>query len=139
MFSKKLFDDENSVEVSLTPLIDTVFVLLIIFVIMAVGKNDSLVDVYLPRSRAARERKKEKQYFLVALDQYKNIFISEKKKIDIALLPDMISDFCKKFSDNPEAILYADKDLFFGEVVDFIGLLEKKGIKKVHLQVKKIE
>lgn len=81
MRKRSFFEEEEHIEVSLTPLIDTVFVLLIIFIIMSVAQKEGIVPVALPSAASMLAQSVDNKYFLLAVDQYKNIFLPEKKKL----------------------------------------------------------
>lgn len=79
MRKRNFFEEEEHIE-ALTPLIDTVFVLLIIFIIMSVTQKKEQSQV-LPSVESVLTKPVDNKYFLLAVDQYKNIFLSEKKKL----------------------------------------------------------
>lgn len=67
---------EENVEVSLTPLIDAVFLLLVFFLVATMAKkNTKDVDILLPESASAERLRPDDNRFVVALDAQGGIYV----------------------------------------------------------------
>ncbi|MDP3935864.1 MAG: protein TolR [Alphaproteobacteria bacterium] len=116
-------------EINMTPFIDIMLVLLIIFMITAplltVG-----VEVDLPETQAGTMNE-DTAPLVVSIDKNGNIFIMEIATVIKALIP-RLQAITKN---NMETIIYvqADRTVPYGRLMDVMGRLNKAGFKKVGL------
>jgi len=114
----------------MTPLVDVVFVLLIVFMISAPMLTVG-VPVDLPETKAASLNNDEKDPLVVTINNKKEIYVQEKKvsKDGLMELIDAIS------SNNKDFTIYVkgDRKLNYGEVMQVMGLISDGGYKKVSL------
>ena len=114
-------------DINMTPLIDVMLVLLVIFMITAPLMTSSL-KLELPRSDAASPSETPK-FLAVAIDPDGALFLGEEK-----LAPDV---FSARLADsariNPdiEVQLRADKRTPYGQVAELIGRVQKAGLNRI--------
>lgn len=131
---KDNFNEDDNFEVSLTPLIDTVLVLLIIFMISApVVQN--IIKISLPVGINS-ETENRKTTLVFAIDQYGRIYDKNKKILGI-------SDFKKILEENNESnfqnlVFFVDKDALCGNLIELMDTVKDLGIKNVYFKTKKI-
>lgn len=127
--------EDDSLEISLTPLIDTVLVLLIVFIAAAPIINQS-IKVMLPNGSLS-ECNDKKDDVCIAVDQYGRIFNTNKKNITVN---EFIEDCSRRFYNNSNisVIIFADKDCIFGHIAELVDKTKELGVKNVYFKTKKI-
>jgi biopolymer transport protein TolR len=114
-------------EINVTPLVDVMLVLLIIFMITAPMMTQG-VDVDLPETTAKPLRQKEDP-LVVAINDRGEIFL-DKIKLDQAMLRQQLSMMSS--SDNTRPIfLKADKKVAYGMVVSVMADIKEAGFDKL--------
>ena len=119
-------------EINVTPLVDVMLVLLIIFMITA-PLLVAGVPVDLPESRAAALDQQAKPV-QISLDGQGNIFIDDAP-VTVAALPARLAAIAAQ-PEPPEGrriYLRADKGLDYGEVMRVMGELNRAGLNRVAL------
>lgn len=116
-------------EINVTPMVDVMLVLLIIFMVTA-PLLVSGVPVQLPTSKAGA-LKQDEPPLNVSLDQSGKIFV-DKQEVSEAALP-LKLEIAKAHGtgDGPQVYLRADKALDYGHVMRVMGELNHAGLKKV--------
>lgn len=111
-------------EINVTPLVDVMLVLLIIFMITAPLLQQG-IDVNLPKAKG-KELSEEERITLV---------IKKGGLIYMNDTPVSKDDLIKKLSAisklNPNVFLKADKDVSYGFVVEIMGEIKEAGIEKL--------
>ena len=116
-------------EINVTPFVDVMLVLLIIFMITAPFIEQG-ISVQLPEATSTAIEKKEKAVTL-KIFQSEEIYV-EKDKFSLEnLTPEMEKAFKQKH--NKEIIVHADARLSYGYVAKVISALQKAGIEKIGL------
>jgi biopolymer transport protein ExbD len=136
MFRKKLFDqDDDHVEVSLTPLIDTVMVLLIVFIAATPVIHYSF-NISLPHG-SHNEYSETKDDLCFAIDQYGRIYNQYKKIISSQ---DIVLDVNRVLKNNPDiaVVFFADKDATCNILIECMESCKKTNVKYVYCKTKKI-
>ena len=114
-------------EINVTPMVDVMLVLLIIFMVTTPLIQQG-VKVNLPETKAAPVEADEKK-LVVSIDAQKRVFIGEA---EIAL-----AEFEEKLKANAKAqkekemYLHADRDLPYGVVVDVMAAAQRAGVTNV--------
>jgi len=116
-------------EINVTPLVDVMLVLLIIFMVSAPMMNTG-VDVDLPAAQAPRvELSEEKLLLTVAKDQ--KVYLGRDEiaydKLEATLLAN------ERMKREKELYVQADENVPYGFVVKVLAIIRKAGIQKLGL------
>jgi len=117
-------------EINVTPLVDVMLVLLIIFMVTA-PLMTAAVPVDLPDSRAA-VMSEEKEQVNVSIDRGGAIYIGEDMVADGSFAAAAEGLGCAD-ADSPLVTLRADKALDYGRVVAVMGELNRAGCNRISL------
>ncbi|NUZ04576.1 ExbD/TolR family protein [Piscinibacter koreensis] len=114
-------------DINMTPLIDVMLVLLVIFMITAPLMTSSL-KLDLPKTDAAQPSDTP-QFISVALDATGQYFFGDEK-VDEATFAARVGDAARR---NPqtEVQLRADRGVPYGRVAELIGLVQKAGLTRI--------
>ncbi|CAN5445401.1 biopolymer transporter ExbD [soil metagenome] len=114
-------------DINMTPLIDVMLVLLVIFMITAPLMTSSL-KLDLPKSDAAKPTDTP-QFISVALDPQGALHFGDEL-LDLAAFTARLAEAARK---NPqtEVQLRADKGVPYGKVAELIGLVQKAGLNRI--------
>ena len=114
-------------DINMTPLIDVMLVLLVIFMITAPLMTSSL-KLDLPKTEAAQPNDAP-QFISVALDPQGKLYFGEDA-VDAAAFAARVADAARK---NPrtEVQLRADKGVPYGRVAEVIGVVQKAGLSRI--------
>ena len=123
-------------EINVTPLVDVMLVLLIIFMITAPMMTQGL-NVDLPETTDKALVQKDKEHIVVTVDKDKNISLG-KISVTLALLRDQLSKENEETKKNP-IFLNADKNVAYGTVVDVMDAIKKAGFDKLGMVTKPSE
>ncbi len=117
-------------DINVTPLVDVMLVLLIIFMITAPLLVTG-VPIKLPQNRA-KALDPEDQKTVVTLDAKGAIYINDAPVDDVEL-SDRLESIAGDFPSTPQVFLRADAALDYGRVMEVIGELNHAGLNKVSL------
>ncbi|MDR6788133.1 biopolymer transport protein TolR [Sphingomonas sp. BE138] len=119
-------------EINVTPLVDVMLVLLIIFMVTAPLLTQG-VPVNLPDSRA-KPLDQELQPVEISLDEKGSIFIA-KEEVAADALPGRLAAIAEtgKAGEPPQVFLRADRGLDYGRVMRVMGELNRAGLNRVAL------
>ncbi len=114
-------------DINMTPLIDVMLVLLVIFMITAPLMTSSL-KLDLPKSDAAQPNDVP-QFISVALDRDGRTFVGDES-VDAAQLAGRVAAAARQ---NPqtEVQLRADRSVPYGRVAELIGMVQKAGLTRI--------
>ena len=114
-------------DINMTPLIDVMLVLLVIFMITAPLMTSSL-KLELPKTDGAQPNDAP-QFISVALDPQGNLYFGEEA-LDPAAFEARVIDAARK---NPktEVQLRADKSVPYGRVAELIAMVQKAGLSRI--------
>ncbi len=118
-------------EINVTPMVDVMLVLLIIFMVTA-PLLVAGVPVNLPDSRA-KALDQEQEPIQISLDTKGQIFIGEKQVPMVELPPRLAAISAKGIDVPPQVFLRADKGLDYGAVMQVMGELNRAGLNRVAL------
>ncbi len=121
-------------EINVTPLVDVMLVLLVIFMITA-PMIHSGVDVNLPRTKYVKTITKGEQ-FVITIDKYENLYF-KSRPIDIRHLEVRLKDLKSKYGNIP-IYLKADGDVKFAVVVKIMDLVRESGITNIQIVTKPV-
>ncbi len=125
-------------DINVTPLVDVMLVLLIIFMVTAPLITQG-VEVDLPKTRAEPLEGTDKKLVLT-LTKEKKIFIgtNDENAIPVELLEEKLKANAKLQADK-EIYLHADRKLEYGFVVDVMGIVKRAGAEKMGMVTDPIE
>jgi biopolymer transport protein ExbD len=120
-------DDEQIVaEINMTPLIDIMLVLLIIFMVTSTAALESGLDIELPKTQITNEKKQD-EILIITLDREGVVAIAGKK-IAEADIGTAIADSLKSLK-TESVILEGDTKAFLGKAVQLMDLAKSAGAK----------
>jgi biopolymer transport protein TolR len=114
-------------EINVTPMVDVMLVLLIIFMVTAPLIQQG-VKVNLPEAKAAPVEASEKKLVL-SIDAQRHVYIGEAE-IPMDELEKKLASNAKAQADK-EVYLHADRDVPYGVVVDVMAAAQRAGITNV--------
>ncbi len=127
---KRKFRNKRTMsEINVTPFVDVMLVLLIIFMVTA-PLLTSGIKINLPESSSVLKNEK-KDPVTVSINSKGEIFI-QKKKFSKDQLINKLS-LLKKNNQNLKIYIKGDKKLDYGKVMDLMNLINQSGFKKVAL------
>ena len=130
MDNKRLMSDIN-----VTPLVDVMLVLLIIFMVTAPMMMQG-VDVNLPKT-TTRHIKTKDEPLMLTVNKKREVFI-ENHKIEINNLEIKIKKIFENRRDK-EILLRADKDVPYGFVIKVIARVKRAGIDKLGMVTEPVD
>jgi biopolymer transport protein TolR len=120
--------DPTMSEINVTPLVDVMLVLLIIFMITAPLMQQG-VEVDLPQTQAGVLDTKDQDLLLLSLTKDRKIYIG-KTEITREKLETLL-EFNEKLKKDKKLDFAADRSLDYGFVVDVMAALRRAGIEQV--------
>lgn len=126
-------DQAGFSSINVTPFVDVVLVLLVIFMITAPILVKESLNLNLPKVDSGDGPKLET--LGVAINKDGNIFINGQIA-DLEVLKQEALKAVQKDS-NAQAIIGADKDVNYGRVVEVIDVLKTNGLQKFAVQIEK--
>ena len=127
-------DDEEITGINVTPLVDIVLVLLIIFMVTANFIVRETVEVDLPRA-ANTQDKTVQGPVMVTMDKDAKLFLDGVETAEPELVAKMKAAVAK--DKDVRAIISADQALNYGKVMGLIDLVKEAGIGKFALNIQK--
>ena len=129
MMKKKFRNKRTMSEINVTPFVDVMLVLLIIFMVTA-PLLTSGIKINLPESSSVLKNEK-KDPVTVSINSKGEIFIQKKKFYKDQLINKI--SLLKKNNQNLKIYIKGDKKLDYGKVMDLMNLINQSGFKKVAL------
>jgi biopolymer transport protein ExbD len=123
------FDDDEISGINVTPLVDVVLVLLVIFMITAPTLYQNALNVQLPQAKTGEEQ--QKSIMQIGIDHAGTIMM-DGKSYTVEQLVDYV-----KVNHPISAILLADRKVEHGKVITVIDTLKSQGIQKFSFGVEK--
>lgn len=124
---KRLGGSRPMSEINVTPLVDVMLVLVVIFILTAPLLASS-IQLQLPQSRAAQASQGQ-AHIALSLDKAGNVFLGEEK-MDLAQLGQRLSALAAK-NPNLEVQLRADAAVPYGKVAELMGLTQQSGLSRI--------
>ena len=114
-------------EINVTPLVDVMLVLVVIFIITAPLLASS-IKLDLPKTDAAQAGEQPK-FVTVVIDKSAQIFLNDQRTDLVALAASLV----QSASANPdtEVQLRADEAVPYGRVVEVMGVAQKAGLRRI--------
>ncbi|MFT6472801.1 MAG: biopolymer transport protein TolR [Qipengyuania sp.] len=117
-------------EINVTPFVDVMLVLLIIFMVTAPLLTAG-VPIDLPDSRAA-QLSNEQQQVTISIDQAGYVYIDDTE-VPLGGLPQALESLPRMGRDGPDITLRADRALDYGRVMAVMGELNRAGLNRISL------
>jgi biopolymer transport protein TolR len=116
-------------EINVTPLVDVMLVLLVIFMVTAPLLTSS-VEVDLPRTQAAQSRGQDEP-LIVTLTAQNKLYIQDSEIGEDALVARLVAITQNK--PDTRVFVRADKTIAYGRVMEVMGTISAGGFSKVAL------
>ena len=116
----------NMSQINVTPLVDVMLVLLIIFMVTA-PMLDQGVEVDLPEVAEAPGLARDQEPLIITLDRNGNVMIGKATVEDLNKLGPVIDQALKGKPDR-EVFLEADQSVPYGRVVQVMAAVKKAGV-----------
>ena len=130
------FDDDDGInEINVTPLVDVMLVLLVIFMVASIYIVKEAIEVDLPK--AAKTSEVIETTLSIVLDKTGAFYLNGKPSNAPA-----IATACQaaaKVSPNAQAIIAADNEVRHGDVVKLIDLVRTNGLSRFAINVKRAQ
>ena len=127
-------DDEIITAINITPMVDVMLVLLVIFMVTANFIVRQAIEINVPETKTAEAISTDKP-FEVSLNSLGQLFLGQKEVEQDALKTE-IELFKSSNSKAPQVILSADKTLDYGKVVGLIDFVRGQGVTEFSVHVK---
>ncbi len=114
-------------EINVTPLVDVMLVLLVIFIITAPLLASS-IKLDLPKTDAAQTSEVPK-FVTIVIDKSGQVFLSDQKT-DLAALAGSLQQSAAANPDT-EVQLRADEAVPYGKIVEVMGVAQKAGLRRI--------
>jgi biopolymer transport protein ExbD len=130
--SAKWDDDDGINEINVTPLVDVMLVLLVIFMVASIYIVKDAIEVDLPKAASAGE----------TLDTTLAIVIDREGRLYLNGRPtpsDVVAQACAQAAakdPNAQAIIAADQNVKHGDVITVIDLVRTNGLTRFAINVK---
>lgn len=120
-------DDGLMAELNVTPLVDVMLVLLVIFILIAPLMVPQSMKVNLPQTAAVTQKEQNKNVQLIVQPDgsliYKDEPITDKE---------LVAEFKKKSSDKSYQVqIHADKKAEYGRIAEIMALAQSNGVTKL--------
>ncbi len=134
-FSSKGHTQTALAEINITPLVDVVLVLLLIFMLTA-PVLQSGIDVAIPKTRSVNQV--TEQRMVVTIDKEQNVFLQDKP-VNVNQLPALLKQ--NSSSDPAKQIIYlrADERVPFGAFASVMDAVKQAGITNISIVTRPIE
>ncbi len=119
-------DDKEISEINMTPFVDIVLVILIIFMATATFIVEQKIPLNLPEAKTG-ENKEIKNHQIVISITKKGLLL-DNKPVELEKLKNLLKKEIN--SKNPIVLLRADKDVKFQKVVNVIDVCRELGLEK---------
>lgn len=130
-----LDDDEGITEINVTPLVDVMLVLLVIFLVASVYIVKDAVELELPKAASATEA--PETTISIVMDEKRNLYLNGNAASEAKLAKACAEAAAKNA--NTQAIIAADHRVSHGDVIGVIDLVRTNGLERFALNVKRKE
>ena len=125
--------DEGFSDINITPFVDVVLVLLVIFMVTAPLMVKNIIDLRLPSAESSD--KSQKNTVGIVILKTGNVLLE-----GVLSSPQLIADRIKTEKDKDpktQVVITADKDATHGMVIEVIDLVKSSGISNFAFQIEK--
>ncbi|HET9226512.1 MAG TPA: protein TolR [Thermoanaerobaculia bacterium] len=121
-------DDPVLADINVTPLVDVMLVLLIIFMIAAPMLHQG-VEVALPRAEAQNLPMRVENPLVVSIDREGNVYLQEAQ-VAAEDLVERVTDQLKARGED-SVFLKGDREVPYGKIIEVLDILHRGGIVRV--------
>jgi biopolymer transport protein TolR len=129
-------DEEVLSDINITPLVDVMLVLLIIFMITAPMLHQG-IEVALPKSDAPTMPNKADDPLVLSINRDGLVYIKDKPVHPTRLI-EVLTPMLRGRSDET-VFLKGDRDVAYGKVIEVLDLLHRSGIEKVGMVTERLD
>jgi len=127
-------DDSDEIGyINITPMVDVLLVLLVIFMVTANFLKQESVNINLPKVGAADPNVAKS--IQVALTKNGALFVEDTETTEDALVRKLSAE--SKYRPNMRVTLSADERLSYGTIAHVMGLIRQSGVTRIALSVKR--
>lgn len=133
--SAKWDDDDGINEINVTPLVDVMLVLLVIFLVASIYIVKDAIEVDLPKAASAGETLDTT--LAIVIDREGRLYLNGRPTPD-----DLVGQACKQASEkdaNAQAMIAADQNVKHGDVIRVIDLVRSNGLTRFAINVKQTD
>ncbi len=116
-------------DINVTPFVDVMLVLLIIFMVTAPMMTEGM-EVNLPATKEAKSLTTENENIVLTIRKDRRMFLDTYEVTEDTLEAQLRANVIKP---GKQLFLRADKDVDYGRVVEVMGLVRSAGVEKVGL------
>lgn len=132
MRKRRYQNNESISDINVTPFVDVLLVLLVIFMITA-PLFTKAIDVQLPKENLRSSNVKDARKFVITINQNGKFYIKGRRYTEKKLLHEALK--WKTSNPNKTAFIRADKRVKYGNITALMVLLKNNGIQKLGLLV----
>jgi TolR protein len=129
-------DDQLLADINVTPLVDVMLVLLIIFMIAAPMMHAG-IEVALPKAAAANLQMKMEDPLIVSINRTGSLFVRETPVETEGLVEQLKQQIASRGDDT--VFLKGDRDVPYGRVIEVLDILHRGGIVHVGMVTERQE
>jgi biopolymer transport protein TolR len=122
-------------EINITPLVDVVLVLLLIFMLTA-PVLQSGVEVAIPKTRTVNQLTEERM--VVTIDKNQNVFLQDKP-VNLHDLPDRLRTTGRESSAKKIIYVRADEQVPFGAFASVMDAVKQAGVTNISIVTRPVE
>ncbi|MDQ7055282.1 MAG: biopolymer transporter ExbD [Persephonella sp.] len=127
-------DDKEISDINMTPFVDIILVVLIIFLATATFIVEGKIPLNLPKSKTAESGKLQEKRITIIIKNDGSLFLDEKR-----ISKDILKRKVRELNKNITVVLRADRDVSFQKVVDVIDVCRSAGIEKYTIETMRLE
>jgi biopolymer transport protein TolR len=124
-------DDEEITGINVTPLVDVMLVLLVIFMVTANYIAHQALSLELPKASTGSDAGTQNLNFII--DRDSKLYL-DSQAISFEKLPYIINDALKE-KKSLQALISADRSTPHGSVIKLMDIIKKSGIKEIAFNV----
>ena len=132
-------DDEGIVDINITPFVDIILVVLIIFMVTATYIVEESIKVNLPE--AATGEATEDISLAISMDASKQLYLDGEETTESQLRQRLMSELqiAKERNVDVVCLIGADKTVSHGDVIQIIDLVKQEGVTKFAINIDPVE
>ncbi len=133
----KLIDDDDKeiAEINMTPFVDIILVVLIIFLATATFIVEGKIPLNLPQAKTSEAKEPTEKKIVITIKKDGTLYLNDKP-IELSKLKEKLLDLTKE--KKPVIVLRADKDTPFQKIVSVIDTCRELGLEKYTIETSKL-